>query len=91
MAKKKSKVVQLEVHQGGKGDAHWNKSVEGVLRRALEMHEDGHGYSDIVIVGLRLNAQGFGSPDVFSFSRDKLRVLGLMKWATDIIVSRFQR
>ena len=53
-AKKKQKVVQLEVHRGGKGDEHWNKSVEGVLRKALEMH-DGGAYSDIVIVGLRLD------------------------------------
>jgi len=88
-AKKKQKVVQLEVHRGGKGDEHWNKSVEGVLRKALEMH-DGGAYSDIVIVGLRLDEQGVARPDVFSFSRDKLRVLGLMKWATDLIVSRFR-
>ena len=88
LKKKPPKVVQLEVHRGGKGDEHWNRSIEGVLRRALEEHEK-HGYTDIAIVGLR-SEDGVARPDVYSYSRDKLRVLGLLKWATDIIVGRFR-
>jgi len=83
-SKKPPKVVQLSVHQGGKNDEPWNKSVEGVLRKALEEHEE-HGFSDLVIVGLRA-----GGPVTLTFSRDRLRLLGLLKWASDLMTDRFK-
>lgn len=82
--KKPPKVVQLAVHQGGKGRDPWNTSVEGVLRKALEEHEK-RGYTDLIIVGL--NAEG---PATFTFSSDRLRALGLLKWASDLMTSRFK-
>lgn len=81
--KKPPKVVQLSVHQGGKGAA-WNTSPEGVLRKALEEHEK-HGYTDIVIVALR--SEG---PDTFTFCSDRLRALGLLQWSSSLMTGRFK-
>ena len=86
--KKPSKVVQLTVHQGGK-DAHWDRSVEGVLRKALSEHEK-RGYSDLVIVGLRVDEHGVARPETYTFGRDRLRTLGLLKWAGDLMAGRFK-
>jgi len=54
----------------------WNATAEGVLRRALEEH-DKQPYSELLIVGLC----GGSVPEVFSFTRDKLRLVGTIEWA----------
>ncbi len=66
----------------------WNSSVEGVLTHALEMHAK-HGYTDIVVIGTRRTTPEMVTPiDTLTFTTDKFRVAGIIRWALDRLLAR---
>lgn len=69
-------------------DLPWNASVEGVLRHALEMHTK-NGYTDIVVIGARRTTSDGVTPiDTLTFTTDKFRIAGIVRWALDRLLSR---
>jgi hypothetical protein len=63
----------------------WHQSPEGVLRRAIEESEK-QPYTELVIVALR----GGSEPEVFTFARDRLRIVGLLTWTLDTLLARLR-
>lgn len=69
-------------------DLPWNASVEGVLQQALKLHTE-HGYTDVAIIATRRTTSDGVTPiDTLTFTKDKFRLAGIIKWALDKLVHR---
>lgn len=66
----------------------WNTSVDGVLRQALKLHTE-HRYTDVVVIGVRRTTSEGATPiDTLTFTTDKFRVAGIIRWALDTLLHR---
>ena len=66
----------------------WNTSVEGVLRQALVLHAE-HRYTDVVVIGVRRTTNEGATPiDTLTFTNDKFRIAGIVRWALDTLLHR---
>jgi len=61
----------------------WNATAGGVLRRALEEHGK-QPYEELLIIGLR----GGSVPEIYKFTKDTLRLIGIMEWAKGVLLTR---
>jgi hypothetical protein len=66
----------------------WNASVEGVLKQALLLHGE-HRYTDVVVIGVRRTTSDGVTPiDTLTFTTDKFRIAGIVRWALDTLLHR---
>lgn len=61
----------------------WNSSPEGVLDRGRELHRE-HRFVDVVVIGVRPD----GGVDVLTFTRDRFRIVGIVRWALDRLAGK---
>lgn len=69
-------------------DLPWNASVEGVLQQALKLHAE-HHYTEVVVIAVRRRSSDGATPiDTLTFTTDKFRIAGIIRWALDTILHR---
>lgn len=66
----------------------WNASVEGVLKHALSLHAS-HDYTDVVVIATRRTTRDGVTPiDTLTFTHDKFRIAGIVRWALDRMLGK---
>ncbi len=69
-------------------DPPWNSSVEGVLKQALVLHAQ-HAYTDVVVIATRrTTSEGVTPIDTLTFTTDRFRIAGIVRWALDTLLHR---
>lgn len=66
----------------------WNASVDGVLQQALRLNKE-HRYTEVVVIAVRPATRDGVTPiDTLTFTRDKFRIAGIIRWALDTLLHR---
>jgi hypothetical protein len=69
-------------------DLPWNSSVEGVLKQAVKLNTE-HAYTDVVVIATRrATADGVTPIDTLTFTTDRFRLAGIIRWALDRMLAR---
>lgn len=64
-------------------DIAWNETPEGVLDMARRLHRE-HRFTDVVVIGVRKD----GSVDTLTYTNDRYRVVGIVRWALDRLAGK---
>ncbi len=82
---KKPRVTKPKVRVA---DLPWNASVEGVLQQAVKLHAE-HHYTDVVVIATRrTTSEGVTPIDTLTFTRDRFRIAGIVRWALDRLLAK---
>jgi len=83
----KKKKPALVVHLGGAEPPSTN-SVEGALRAALDEHKK-HPFAEVFVLGMPQAKSHTVVASFFHYSRDRVRLLGMLHWAVQHFTRKY--